>query len=180
MIHSMSSAKAQYVSNGKGSMRKIPEAISLAALVFQVWIVCGALYGASRLPERVPIHFDMAGHPNGWGSPSTFLVLPFVTVAVYLLLTIVARFPASFNYAGVEVTNENRPRLQALTINMLAWTKMEMVCTFLWVQWATIQAARHMVAPSLPALIAPLGVLFITVAWFIVAMLKAGRSKPSF
>jgi uncharacterized membrane protein len=177
MNDNVSSAEARYAPEGKGSMRRILETISLLALTLQVWIVCGALYGSGLLPERVPVHFDMAGHPNRWGSPSTFLVLTVVTVAVYLLITVVARFPANFNYGGVEVSDENLPRLQALTINMLAWIKMEMVCTLSWIQWAMIQSARQMKGPYIPALLAPLGGLFITIAWFVAAMRKAGRSK---
>jgi hypothetical protein len=42
---------------------------------------------------------------------------------------VVARFPSAFNFP-VGVTAENRPLLEALTLDMIAWLKMEMVCLF--------------------------------------------------
>jgi uncharacterized membrane protein len=159
-------------------MRKTLEAISLAVLAFQIWIFYSAVYGPSRLPDRVPIHFDSAGHVNGWGSPTEFLFLPVVAAAIYLLLTVVARFPASFNYP-VEVTDENRPRLEALVIDMLAWLKAELVCLFAGILWIAIQAAHQPARPSAAPIIAHLVVVFATIVYFIVAMFRAARSQAN-
>jgi uncharacterized membrane protein len=159
-------------------MRKNLEAISLAALAVQFWITYRALYGPVPLPDRIPTHFDLAGNPNGWGSPAMLLLFPVLTAGIYLLITIVARFPAAFNYP-VRVTAENRPRLQALALSMIVWLKMEIVCLFAWMQWATIQTARH-AQPGLPVALMPvtLVAVFVTIVWHIAAMFKA-RRNPS-
>jgi uncharacterized membrane protein len=135
------------------------------------------LFGAYHLPDRIPTHFNFAGQPNGWGSPSSLMELPVVAVVIYLGMTLLARFPESFNYP-VEVTAENRPRLEALTLDLIAWMKMEMVCLFAWIQWVIIEMARRGRGDlSFMALLPVfLVALFGTIIWFIVAMRRAARA----
>ena len=49
-------------------------------------------WGYGSLPERIPIHFDLAGTPNGWGSRVSFLILPAIGIATIGLLYYVLRF----------------------------------------------------------------------------------------
>jgi uncharacterized membrane protein len=160
-------------------MRKNLEATGLAALALLVWITYSALYGSNPLPGRIPTHFDLAGNPNGWGSPTTLLLLPAVAATMYLAMTILVRFPSAFSYP-VTVTAENRPRLQKLTISMVAWLKVELVCLFAWIQWSIVAAARHGHSGLSLALI-PVSILVIlgTVVWFIVALLRAGQAAAA-
>lgn len=54
-----------------------------------------------HLPERVPIHWDLQGRPNGWGSPfwAAFGV-PLLNLAVYVLMLISPLIdPKRANYA---------------------------------------------------------------------------------
>ncbi len=158
-------------------MRISLEAISMMVLVWTGWITWHALHGAEQLPARVATHFDAAGNPNGWGEPSMLPLFPAVAVAIYLLMTLVAQFPASFNYP-VEVTAENRPQLEALALDMIAWIKMEMVCLFAWIQWSTIEVARRGHGGLSPALLpVSIGVVFGTIGWFFAAMRRTARAK---
>ncbi len=147
--------------------------VSLAGLAVLFWITWRAFYGPDPLPARIPTHFDIAGNPNGWGSPSSLLLLPAVALAIYLGMTVVSKFPSAFNYP-VRVTPENRPRLQALTLQMIAWLKTEMICLFAWIQWAIVASARQGRLSMSPAEI-PLFILavFATIGWHIVAMFRA-------
>ncbi|MGP8174276.1 MAG: DUF1648 domain-containing protein [Terracidiphilus sp.] len=154
-------------------MRRTLEVVSLAGLAVLFWITWRAFYGPDPLPARIPTHFDIAGNPNGWGSPSSLLLLPAVALAIYLGMTVVSKFPSAFNYP-VRVTPENRPRLQALTLQMIAWLKTEMICLFAWIQWAIVASARQGRLSMSPAEI-PLFILavFATIGWHIVAMFRA-------
>jgi uncharacterized membrane protein len=157
-------------------MRKSLEALGLMALAALVWVTCTALNGASRLPDRIPTHFDAAGKPNGWGSPSMLIVMPVIALAIYLLMSVVARFPSAFNYP-VRVTPENLTRLQAVTLDMLAWLKTELACMFAVLQWAIIRSARsgegHLLSAILPVSIL---IIFGTVGWHIVALFRAANA----
>jgi uncharacterized membrane protein len=160
-------------------MRKMLEAIGLAALAVLFWVTYRALYGPDPLPDRIPTHFDIAGQPNGWGPPSALLLLPAVAVSLYLVMTLVAQFPSAFNYP-VRVTAENRPRLQARALSMIAAIKVEMVCLFACIQWSIVDGARQQRFNLSPTLV-PLSivVIFATAGWHIVAIFRAAQPESA-
>jgi uncharacterized membrane protein len=155
-------------------MRKWLEGVALLILGLHASITILALFGAERLPERIPIHFDATGRPDGWGSPAMLLLLPAITLIIYLLFTVVTRFPGSFNYP-VRVTVFNRQRMQSLALDMMAWLKVEIVGLLTWMQWVTIELARYpeRTVPAMTA--AALVAVFATFTFYIVLMFKAGR-----
>jgi hypothetical protein len=154
-------------------MRKYLEAISLTALAILLWITWAALYGPRALTGSIPTHFDLAGTPNAYGPPQMLLVLPAVAIVLYLLITIVGRNPAVFNYP-VRVTPKNRPRLQDLALNMIAFLKAETVILFTLIQYQTIDSARNLHS-SLPQslMLTGIAVIFSTIALHILAMRRA-------
>ena len=156
-------------------MRKILELLGLTGLVLLVWMTYGALYGVDRLPDRVPTHFAAGGRPDGWGSPAGMVLLPVIAGTLYLLMSVVMRFPAAFHFP-VASTALNRARLEAVTLDMIAWLKAELVCLFAVLQWVFIQAARsgdgHLFPRILPFFIV---IIFATVGWHLVATVRAAR-----
>jgi uncharacterized membrane protein len=76
------------------------------------------------------------------------------------------------------VTAENRPRLQALALKMVACLKVEMVCLFTWIQWSIVETVRQS-RGSLPSALVPagIGVIFATIFGFIVAIVRAGPAR---
>ena len=120
-------------------MRKTAEMVSLAALAVLGFVTIRAFYGphASRTgyqptSTRRPV--------NGWGSSYMLLVFPVFAVAIYLLMSLVSRFPSAFNFP-VRVTPINRQRLEALALNMIAWLKAES-CRFVYGGSNGAQSAR--------------------------------------
>ena len=157
-------------------MRKWLEGIALLALGLQIAITVRALFGSDHLPERIPLQFDAMGQPTRWGSPAMLLLLPAITLIIYLLFTVVTRFPGAFNYP-VKVTVFNRQRLQNLALDMMAWLKVEIVGLLTWMQFVTVEAARnpgkHMPAMTPAALVA----VFATVSLYIVMMFRTSRES---
>lgn len=158
-------------------MRKNLEAICVGALTLLWWITCRALYGPDHLPARIPTHFNFAGQPNGWGSPYTLLVPPIIAVGVYALTTVITQFPSLFNYP-VQVTDENRPRLEALAQLMITWIKTESICLLAWIQWSTIEGTRQnrWNFPTVFVLI-PVLVILATIGCYILGMRRAARPE---
>ena len=156
-------------------MRKNLNAVSVLALLFNWVITLFALYSSHPLPPRIAVHFDAAGHANGWGSPRMLWILPIVASAMYALIAWVTRHPNAFNYP-VYVTPANRPRLQVLALAMIAWIQAEVVCLFAWIQWITIESARRGVGQLPPwTILIAIFAVWITIGWYVVAMLRAGR-----
>lgn len=156
-------------------MRKSLEILGLIGLGLLVWLTWSALWGPQRLPARVPTHFDAAGNPNAWGSPTGMLLLPAIAIGVYLLMTVVAQFPEAFHYS-VRTTAANLPRLQAVTLDMLAWIKAEIVCLFAVLQWAFVRSAQTGDGRLFPKILPVFLVLiFGTVAAHMIALMRAAR-----
>jgi uncharacterized membrane protein len=154
-------------------MRKLLEVFGLAGLAALVWLTYSALYGPDRLPDRVPTHFDAAGNPNAWGSPHMMIIMPVTAGAIYLLMSLVAQFPASFHYP-VRATPQTLPRLQAVTLNLVAWLKAEIAWLFALLQWAFIHSARTGEGHLFPAILPGVAVVILgTVGWHLVALFRA-------
>lgn len=159
-------------------MRRILEIVSLAALVFLIFITARALYGSHRLPDHIPTHFNAAGQADGYGSPKMLLIFPGFATIAYLLMSLVSRFPAAFNFP-VRVTPLNRKRLEELALSMIAWFKTEVVVFFAWIAWNAIDAARnpdHRLSTALMPML--LVAVFATCGIHVVAIFRAGAPMP--
>jgi len=156
-------------------MRKVLELLALAALAVQAVLTWRAFLGPDPLPARVPLHFDVAGNPDGWGTPASLLFFPGIAVFIYLLFTVVTRFPSAFNYP-VRVTPMNRARLQELALGMIAWLKAELIWLFAAIQWSVVESARRHISLA-PAAFMPIAIIavFATVGWHIAAMFRSAR-----
>ncbi len=168
-------------------MRKILDAVSIALLALQFIVTEMALYGANRLPDRFPTHYDVVGHADRWGTTSSLPVLPFVALVLFLFISIVAAFSSMGKrpeHATPDdppsTTPENRPRVEELTLDLIAWIKTELVAIFACLQWTLIKAAWHPDQAS-----SQLGVwlllvaILITTALYIAAMVRAKDADDS-
>ena len=88
-------------------MRKTMEVLGLMLLGYLAWITYSALNGPSRLPERIPTHFDISGKPNAWGSPGFLWILPVVGLGLYVLMTALASIQFRRYNLPVRVTEVN-------------------------------------------------------------------------
>ncbi len=150
-------------------MRVIREAIAGIGLL----CVCTSLPANwNDLPSRVPVHFGWNGQPDGFGPKSILLVLPATALILYLVLSVVVRFPEYFNFP-VPVNDSNRQALRDLAINMIGWLKAEVMCIFAWLMFAAIATAEGH-SPGLGAVFAPLilGVIAATIALFCYRMFQ--------
>lgn len=100
-------------------------------LLFQNW---------TEIPELIPTHFGVSGKVDTWGSKYTILLIPSVTLLIYVGLTILCRFPHVYNYPW-RITDENATRQYMLARTFLCWLKFELVVLFTCIEWTIIQVA---------------------------------------
>ena len=116
------------------TMLRVLVVVGIAVCIVQLVLVWDAL------PASVPMHVGVTGRPDRYDSKSMLLFLPAVAVALTLLLTLVARFPQSFNYP-VRVTPENAPRLYRQGRLLLAWLNVLLVWLCAAIEQQTVEIA---------------------------------------
>jgi uncharacterized membrane protein len=157
-------------------MRKTLESAALLLLLFTWAVTARAIVGRNPLPARIPTHFNAAGQPDGWGTPGMLWLLPVVAAIIYMLMTLVSRYPGAFNFP-MRTAPAARRQLEGLALNLIGWLKAEVIGLFAWIQYETVQLARRgqgtLSTLFLPAVMV---VVFGTIAWHIAAMRRVARA----
>ena len=109
------------------------------------WLILLALWGwtithYSSLPGTIPTHFNAAGEADGFGSKVSLIALPVIATLLFIGLTVLNRYPHSFNYPS-PVTQDNALRQYTLATSMLRYLKLVLVLVFGGIEFMTIQHA---------------------------------------
>lgn len=148
------------------------------AYSFAVW---------STLPAQVPTHFDLSGRVDGYGSKDSFLFLPLISVALWAMLTVVARFPRLFNYP-LRLKTAEVPGQFRLARWFLSWLKVAIALIFALTQMAIVQMAlqpegggRWMAALLVLVVAGQVGILILVVAYLSrsAALRKRAGKEPA-
>jgi uncharacterized membrane protein len=90
------------------------------------------------LPFTVPTHFDLSGTANGWSPRETLWMLAAFGLFNYIALTVVARFPHTFNYMW-PITEKNAPKQYLLARKFMSILKMEASLLMFFALWNCVQ-----------------------------------------
>jgi uncharacterized membrane protein len=99
-----------------------------------------ALWYWPTLPARVPTHFNVAGKVDGWGPRSTVWLLPVAGLVFAAFLTVLSRFPHTFNYPCA-ITPENAERQYRMARLLLGIVKLSAVVIFCTLELMVCSAA---------------------------------------
>lgn len=105
---------------------KVIEALCWFGLAF-IWV--WAILAYFTLPEIVPVHFNPSGQADGYGSKVSMLFLPVIPTVLAIGLTILNRYPHTFNYLE-EITHANAERNYRMGTRVLRWSKLFLVIVF--------------------------------------------------
>lgn len=137
-------------------MKNVVNALGYIALIL---LVALPAYYFQQLPDRIPVHFNARGIPDGWGAKSFVWLLPIIGVGFYFLLNYLRRFPRTFNYP-VKITNENKEVQTELMLQLINRLNVGMVMLLLFMTYGQIQVALGVREMLLPGTIL---VLFLTI-----------------
>ncbi|OGF50111.1 MAG: hypothetical protein A2044_02655 [Candidatus Firestonebacteria bacterium GWA2_43_8] len=122
---------------------KIIDILSLLGIV----LMAGLGYLASLyMPEQVPVHFNIVGNPDGYGSPDFFLLGSYILTGILLFtwvsLSLLRLIPHYFNYpVDVEITEKNAGKQYQIGVDLMYTMKLCIVLTFLFIQIMMIYSA---------------------------------------
>jgi uncharacterized membrane protein len=130
----------------------------------------------SDLPDIIPIHFNGSGEADRFEGKSNIWNLPIVASVLFIILSIVNRYPHIFNYP-TKITKENAQRQYTYATRLIRSVKLIFVVVFGLVEFKTIQVAQG-VANGLGTWFLPfvLAAVFIPIIYFHVKLMK---KKPS-
>lgn len=115
-------------------------AVEFAAFAFLVVLIVLPLINITSMPETIPVHFNAAGQPDGYGSRSTLFLLPVIGTFMYLMMTILEAFPHIYNFP-VEITQENAPVQYRMATRLIRILKTVILAVFSFISFQTVKTA---------------------------------------
>ena len=142
-------------------------------MLLSIWALTTTHY--STLPDTIPTHFNAAGEADGFGSKASIIGLPVIATLLFIGLTVLNRYPHSFNYPTA-ITQDNALRLYTLATRMLRYLKLVLVLVFGGIEFMTIQHATGKGA-GLGVWFLPLTLVlvFLPLVYFVVKSIQANK-----
>lgn len=121
----------------KSTLERVFDYLALMVLVF---LFIFTYQNFVDMPDTVPIHFNIKGEVDNWGSRWFVWFLPLTAVFTFVLLLLPEKFPQSMNYP-VKITEDNAQRQYLLARVFLKTLKLGMVLMMFGIQYALIHVA---------------------------------------
>lgn len=93
------------------------------------------------LPDQIPMHYDFHGVPDSFGPKWILYLIPSISLALYLFLTILNKYPHKFNYP-TRITQENALRQYSIAVKLIRTIKMLCTAIFAYVVYNTIDTSN--------------------------------------
>jgi uncharacterized membrane protein len=118
-------------------------------------------------PDIIPIHFDVVGNPDQYGAKTTLFILPALGTLIYLGMTVLNRYPHTFNYPA-KITAENAATQYALATRLIRFLKLATILVFLFINYKMARIATGK-ATGLGWWFLPLalGLVFIPIVFYL-------------
>ncbi|WP_044212031.1 DUF1648 domain-containing protein [Flammeovirga sp. OC4] len=117
------------------SLKDITIELVCIVILIITWILPLVVY--NDLPEEIAIHFNAKGIPDSYGPKSSLFSLPIFSLLLFLLLTILNKYPHTFNYP-VEITEENALKQYTLSTRFIRFLKLSILIVFLFIVYKSI------------------------------------------
>jgi hypothetical protein len=75
-------------------------------------------YYFNALPGIIPIHFDLSGSPDGYGSRNTIWILPGIVTGIVFLFNTLAKYSHKFNYIS-KINEDNAVKQYKSSVKLL-------------------------------------------------------------
>jgi uncharacterized membrane protein len=144
--------------------RGLRDLLSWACLLGQV---AYAAFHYGTLPAYIPTHFNSDGMANHFEPKVSLWAVVGISALAFVLLTVVENFPGWFNLPH-PVDHPDRPRIEALGVDLVAWIRLEVTAMFTYIVWAIVIVAEgHRAGMGRWFITVPVTVVMITVGVFL-------------
>lgn len=111
--------------------------LEIATLLSLIWCFYPLLHYNTLINTTIPIHYDINGEVNAWGSRSFLWFLPLLSLAMYIGISVLEKYYPKLNYP-VKVTPENAVPLYRLTLSLLRHVKFFVILLFAYINNASL------------------------------------------
>ena len=125
-----------------------------------------------QMPAEIPTHYGISGNPDGWGSKTSVLALPIISLCLFLLLTFLSRFPRFMNVPW-KITEQNAQQQYELMVSLLNWVKTIIVWMFGFITWKTCLISLGLSKSLGSAFMAAPALLIVITIFYLLKMYKA-------
>jgi uncharacterized membrane protein len=133
----MVSEKRPVIKIAYSKAEKILEVVSIILIALNLYIL---IRYYNTLPDTIPKHFNGAGVPDAFGNKSGILFIPILVLGMYILFTVLSKFPQAYNYP-MEINEENAEFQYKAARAMMIVIKAEIVGCFTYVEFRTVMVA---------------------------------------
>lgn len=92
--------------------------IAFVVVAFLIWGLIAWL--SAKAPATIPVHFDAAGTPNGWGTPKEAMTICAVMTVIATFMMGSAHFKVKINMPGVDVQTPRQTQLGCRMMRLIA------------------------------------------------------------
>lgn len=160
----------------KLSLSRFDRTVEITALVLLLIAWGISVFAYFNSPAIIPVHFDITGTPDRYGAKWMVLVLPVIPTVLYLGLTLLGRYPHTYNYT-VKITAENAETQYAIATGMIRMIKLSVLVIFLLIAMEYITVKGKSTGPGVWFLPLCIVLLITPVTYAIIRSRKeAGRN----
>lgn len=126
--------------NRKSTFSKVDLVLEIFSWALTMGILLYTILVYTKLPIKIPTHFNGMGEVDGYGSPATVFYLVIVLFIMQMALSALANFPQVYNYP-VKITEQNREAQFRLAKYFIRTLKLCLAILFTYIQFSVIYSA---------------------------------------
>ena len=138
--------------------------------LFLVFHLIYTTFVFNKLPNTIPTHFNVSGHPDSYGGKGNLFILMFISMAFYIFFMLLSRVPYHYNYLVI-ITPKNAKRQYKNAVTLLLSLLTEILLLLFYMNYKTVEIALGK-ASNMNYMSIFLLVIFLTLAYFIYRMIK--------
>ena len=105
------------------------------------FLIAYPIYFYSSLPETIPAHMNTEGQVDRYGSKDTIWIMPAVGLFLFIMMSILLRFPHIYNYP-VKITQQNAGRVYKSGVRFLRIVRLWVVIVLIIVDISFVRLAK--------------------------------------
>jgi len=158
------------------SRSKLENILELISIILIIFFIYYSLTILNVLPYVIPTRFDYYGNITSWSNKNILWLSTIIMICVYILLTVLLKFPYKFNY--IVKINENNAFIQYKLVRIwLLSLKIEIIILFFITHWIIVSKALNKHLPNKILVIFHICALIIILGTVGIYIYKSNKTK---